>query len=325
MKNDDEFHIDLHERLARNLDWNLLRTFVAIVQYGGISRAAEHIHLTQPAVSHALKRLEMHLECKLIERTGRRFEITPEGRTIFEKAVDIHNQVSRLGDIATGETRQVFGHVRLLFASRLKSQLLDNLIVEFHRNCPGITLRIDVLPSIEIQSIILQGSASAGFSLLRGKPKDLGSILLLRQRFGLYCGPDHPLFGQKGLSSSDLSKQDIVSFPSDHVGGVLSPLTIYREQRVYEGRVVATSYSLDELIRLTRIGVGIGLLPTHIADELVRDRELWPLPPEKGIGPIDIHLIWNPKTNLSEAEKVFLDFARRKVSGAPMKLKTANV
>ncbi len=304
-----DFEIDLHERLARQLDWNLLRTFIAIVQYGGISRAAEHIHVTQPAVSHALKRLEGQLDCKLIERTARRFEVTQAGRLIYERAVDIHNQISRLGEVSSADSKEVFGHLRLLFASRLKSKELDSLLREFHASYPGITLRIDVLPSVEIQALVQQGSASAGFCLLRGKPTDLKTKRFMRQSFGLYCGKEHKFFGRTDLSAKDLRHQDFITYPSDQMGGVLSPLTVYREQHIYEGRVVATSYSLDELIRLAELGIGVGLLPMHIASEFVEAGRLWHLPPDKGIGPIDVHLIWNPSTQMREAEKIFLEFA----------------
>jgi DNA-binding transcriptional LysR family regulator len=303
-------NFDFDERLSRQLDWNLLRTFIAIVQYGGISRAAEHIHLTQPAVSQALKRLETQLDHKLIERNARLFEVTEAGQLIYAKALDIQNQVSRLGQVVKAEKGKVFGHLRLLFASRLKTQVLDDILQKFHERHSAITIHIDVLPSAEIQALIHQGLASFGFCLLRGKPKGLNAELLIRQRYGLYCGKSHAYFGSTTVSMDDLRFQDFVSFPSDKFVGVLSPLTAFRAQHMYEGRVVATSINLEEIIRLTEVGIGIGLLPIHIAEERVATGQLWQLPPLKGIGPIDINLLWNPATEMSEAEKLFLEFSR---------------
>lgn len=299
----------LHERLARQLDWNLLRTFIAIVQYGGISRAAEHVHLTQPAVSHALKRLETQLRCKLIDRSARRFEITQAGRLIYTRAVEIHNQIAGLQDIYGTAKEDIFGHIRLLFASRLKSSDLDNLIADFHTEYPMVTLRIDVMPSFEIQALIQQGMASFGFCLLRDDLPNLSSRRFMRQQFGLYCGHSHGLFGKREITPDDLKYEDFVTFPSDQVGGVLSPLMIYREQHNYQGRIVATSWNLDEIIRLVEVGIGIGLVPMHVASELVDANRLRQLPPVEGIGPIDVHLIWNRSTHLREAEAAFLSLA----------------
>lgn len=56
------------DRLLRNLDWNLLYTFLTIVNEGGISAAARKLSLSQPSVSNALKRLEEHVDKRLILR-----------------------------------------------------------------------------------------------------------------------------------------------------------------------------------------------------------------------------------------------------------------
>ena len=99
MENKTKSKRDVHQRLARHLDWNLLRTFIAVVECGGFSKAAEHIHLTQPAVSHALKRLEQSLGLKLIDRNARRFEVTDAGKIVYAKAIEIHSQISRLAEV----------------------------------------------------------------------------------------------------------------------------------------------------------------------------------------------------------------------------------
>ena len=314
---------DPQERMVRNLDWNLLRVYIAIVHHGGISRAAERVHLSQPAVSQSLKRLESHLGIRLIERNARKFDVTDAGRSVFAKALEIHNQISRLSTIGAETQTRLVGPVRILFASRLKSKGLDDMLRRFMTDHPGVTLRIDIHSSVDIQIMIQQGLACAGFCLLRGDAVELHSELFFSQRFGLYCGPTHPFFGRPDLRPSAFRNQDFITFPSDQIGGVLSPLAIYREQHIYEGRVVATSFSLDEIIRLTELGIGIGLMPRHIAKELVGEGRLWGLPPQRGIGPIDIHLVWNASTDLNLAETAFVRFAREYIAQVPLKDRAA--
>ena len=74
---------DIHPLLNDRLDWNLLRTFRVIGQELSISRAAARLHLRQPAISQALKRLEEQLDCQLILRRGPRFVLTEAGEQIF--------------------------------------------------------------------------------------------------------------------------------------------------------------------------------------------------------------------------------------------------
>jgi len=66
------------ERFAHNLDWNLLRTFVVVVEEGSITSAANRLLLQQPAVSMALKRLEQTTGHRLIDRRPGKFELILE-------------------------------------------------------------------------------------------------------------------------------------------------------------------------------------------------------------------------------------------------------
>ncbi|MCO6716781.1 LysR family transcriptional regulator, partial [Streptomyces sp. CHB19.2] len=66
--------------LNDRLDWNLLRTYLVIVQEGSVSRAAARLHLTQPAVSKRIAALELQLELRLFDRIGREVSLTEAGR-----------------------------------------------------------------------------------------------------------------------------------------------------------------------------------------------------------------------------------------------------
>ena len=75
----------LTTRLPWNLDWNLLRTYLVIVETGSVTSAANKLGRTQPSVSSALKRLEETLDCRLIDRHTRGFEPTPAGQLLFQE------------------------------------------------------------------------------------------------------------------------------------------------------------------------------------------------------------------------------------------------
>jgi len=83
--------------LTDRLDWNLLRTFLTIVHERSLSRAAVRLHITQPAVSLALRRLEEHLGHTLIERRGSNFRLTRAGEEVLRIATDVYGSVARLG------------------------------------------------------------------------------------------------------------------------------------------------------------------------------------------------------------------------------------
>ncbi|WP_421700880.1 LysR family transcriptional regulator [Aliiroseovarius sp.] len=81
---------------ARNLDWNLLYTFMVVAQNESMTKAAEELLRSQPAVSLAIKRLETSTGKRLLSRKGNRLAMTPAGQALFEQASEIYSAISRL-------------------------------------------------------------------------------------------------------------------------------------------------------------------------------------------------------------------------------------
>ncbi|MGI9372099.1 MAG: substrate-binding domain-containing protein [Hyphomicrobiales bacterium] len=216
---------------------------------------------------------------------------------------------------------QTYGNVRLLITSRVESLILDRILKNYHVKHPNVSFRIDVLTSPEIPPLIQQGQATAGVSLIRKLPTNVGAELLARVKYGLYCGLPHRLYGNSNLTVTDLRTENFVTFATDHLGGVLSPLTIYREQHGYEGKVVGTSYNLDEIKRMAFAGIGIGLFPCHIVEHDVENGRLWQLPPLEGIGPIDWYFLWDKTANLTNSEYLFVELAKAEIANTPIELR----
>ncbi|POR55752.1 LysR family transcriptional regulator [Paraburkholderia eburnea] len=297
--------------LNDRLDWNLLRTYLAIMQERSLSRAAARLYVTQPAVSQALKRLEETLGRKLIERRGPHFVPTQAGEEVYRIANDIYGNISRLETELDERTADITGSIRLLTVSRIESPVYDEFLAEFHVAYPRIDLQIEVMRSTDIISSLLQKTATAGLGLCRTPVDKLEMRGFLRQRYAIYCGRHHRLFGLSQLTMEDLLAENFVSFTSDQIGDSLSPLTVFRDQRGFTGRIVASSPSLDEVRRLIFAGYGIGCLPEHIVkDDLARQR-LWRLPPEEGLADVDIHLLWHRERKMNAAEEAFFDAMER--------------
>eukprot|EP00659_Diplonema_papillatum_P021943 gene21943-33700_t len=238
---------DVHPLLNDRLDWNLLRTFRVIGQELSISRAAARLHLTQPAISQALKRLEEQLDCQLIARRGPRFVLTEAGEQIFAIAGEMYGQVSQMSNALQKPGDEVLGKVRLLMISRISSDTFDDFLADFHRQHPRVDLDVEVMRSSDIVAALLEKTATLGLSLNRRPQPRLEQHLFLRQRYAFFCGRHHPLFGRTGLAEGDLQSENFVSFTSDQIGGMLSPLTIFRDQQGFSGRIVASSSSLEEV------------------------------------------------------------------------------
>jgi len=293
--------------LNDRLDWNLLRTFLVIGQEGSISRAAARLHLSQPAVSQALRRLEEQLDSALVVRRGPRINLSQAGEEVMQIAAELYGTVSRLGPALDSPAETVTGKIRLLSISRIQSRAYDDFLAQFHSDYPQVELEIDVLRSSDVASGLLQKTASFGLSLCRTPQPRLEQRVLLEQRYAFFCGKRHRLFGRKNLTVADLQGENFVSFTSDQMGGNLSPLTVFRDQQGFTGRIVASSPSLDEILRLVGAGYGIGCLPEHIVAADVQANELWRLPPWEGVIDVNVYLLWNREQKFTQAESIFLE------------------
>ncbi len=119
-----------------------LAYFEAVVRHGGFSRAAEQLHIAQPAVSAQIRRLERELGTALLERTTRRVTLTPAGELVLARARSALAQVegarADLAELAT-VTR---GQLRIGATQLLASIDLPRALAGFHRRYPAVTIAL---------------------------------------------------------------------------------------------------------------------------------------------------------------------------------------
>jgi len=299
--------------LNDRLDWNLLRTYLAIGQERSISRAAARLFVTQSAVSQSLKRLEEQLDCALILRRGPRFDLTQAGEEVLTIAQEMYGNVTRLGTAVEDAVEDVVGKVRVLSISLVQSALYDEFLADFHQQHPRVELEVEVMRSSDILSSLNQKTASVGVGLCRFPQPKLERVPMMHQRYAFFCGKRHRLFGQRRLTLEELKGENFVSFTSDQIGGNLSSLTVFRDQQGFTGKVVASSSSFEEIRRLIIAGYGIGCLPEHLVDIDLHNGLIWRLPPAEGVVDVDVFLMWNREQRMTRAETVFLESFQRAI------------
>ncbi|KKJ77048.1 LysR family transcriptional regulator [Kiloniella litopenaei] len=309
---------DSAEKLARDMDWNLLRTFVVLAKSRSITEAADTMRLKQPTVSSALKRLEDRLGKRLIDRSPGNFRLTKAGELLEKEAIEIHGAILRLSTLMRETVDEVRGHVQIAMASHVICPLFDNTLTEFHKTHPLGTLSIDISASRYAIDKVMSRQASIAICLVKDKNPALEYKRLFREYFGLFCGPSHPLFGLENLRKTDLAGHSTVSFVTDHMSEALRQVTLMRADADLEDRVVGTSANLEEVRRLIIAGLGIGPLPIHVVKRDIDDGHLWRLPPYDAPPAVDVYAVWNPKARLNRAEQAFLDMLLAQIDTTPM-------
>lgn len=174
-----------------------LEVFKDLTETGSVSRTAERLHLTQPAVSIQLKRFQDQFDVPLYEIVGRRVQVTPFGRLLALKATEILEGVDALGQMSQSHKGVLTG--KLSFASVSTGKyVLPYFIAPFFNENPGIDLSIDITNKAQVMESLRANTVD--FALVSVLPTDMsvGRIGLLENRLelvgpsdGLYHGKEH--------------------------------------------------------------------------------------------------------------------------------------
>ncbi|MCV9966290.1 LysR family transcriptional regulator [Pararhizobium sp. BT-229] len=296
------------ERFAHNLDWNLLRTFVVLVEEGSITAAANRLLLQQPAVSMALKRLEQTVGQKLIDRRPGRFNLTEAGERLHRQCRDIFAAVVRLPNALETAGEDVTGHVSIHSVSHAHNPAWDRRLESFFRLHPKVTVSITVETTVSVISAVERSIATIGLG--DGNiPEALTKAFHIREQYALYCGRGHRLFGIEGAVLNDLRGDPYIAFTADVLGGQhMNAITAVRAMGSFGHKVRAASCNVEEVTRLIAGNIGIGMLPCHLAASGLAAGELWQLPPYDLLPTTDVFRISNPNAILNPAEAAFLRY-----------------
>jgi len=310
------------QRFAWNLDWNLLRTFMVLVDEGGITPAATFLGLKQPTISSALKRLEAQVGQRLINRSSTHFSVTPPGEALYREACTIFGTVMQLPALLEGADAKVTGHIAIALASHVASPHLDAVLERFNAAHPSVTYSLSIAESEEVIARVAQNRVSFGVCLVSHPVAGLEYRTLYREYFGHYCGPGHRLFGKEGLKLSDLRGEQAVSFQTDSASGPLFQLARLRQAAEMRPDLKGVSSSLSEVRRMIATNVGIGALPVHVAARDVAAGRLWQLPPTTDLPAIDIHMVMSPARTLNRAEAALTGMLIDEIAAVPLSRRT---
>jgi len=293
-----------------DLNWNLLRMFYMIAKEESITKAAKRLGLSQPSVSNALQKLEAQLGCQLVFRDSRHFELTTRGDKIFQECREIFHSAERINLLVRDAEEEERGQVRYQIISNLMSPMMDELLRLYHQRYPSVAFQSEVQNSQAIVRSIQQGRGTIGFCLLAAPLVNLPSIRLFREEFCVFCGAEHPLFGQESVALRDLQREPFISFACATEGMGLEPMSVLREGTRLGNRINGLSTNIEEVRRMIVAGMGIGILPLMVAQDDIRRGDLWPIKiTDETIG-ADVYLVHAPRDKLSPSEQKFVDIAQ---------------
>ena len=242
------------------IDLDQLRTFVAVAEAGGLTRAAETLNLSLPAISRRLSGLEEELGIALLERSTRRVALTQTGREFLPRARRLLDELeeSLLGIREAAVRRR--GVVTLACIPTAAYYFLPATLADFARRFPEVRVRVMDLAAEGVTDAVATGGAEFGVGMESTQHPDVEFRPLRQDPFVLACRRDHPLAARRdALRWRDLEGERLVGV-SRRSGNrlildrALLPRGINPNWR-YEAEHLSTSLGLVEA------GLGVAVVP----------------------------------------------------------------
>jgi DNA-binding transcriptional LysR family regulator len=200
------------------MDLRKLSIFVRVAGSGSFSRAAEELHMAQPAVSIAVRKLEESLGVTLLDRSARRPALTAEGRALLERARPILAAVEDLERSASAMAELLRGTLDIACPSMLATYYLPDLVGDFLAQHPGLTASVTQAGTARVEQMLLADEIELGVTTYSpGNPLETLEVLPLVSRQMVCCvGRDHPLADAGSLELAALDGLPMVIYESGY-------------------------------------------------------------------------------------------------------------
>lgn len=248
-----------------------LRTFLAIAETGGFSRAGQRLHRSQPAISRRLGLLEQELGAPLFERIRGRARLTEAGRAFLPHA---EAAMAALGD-GRDAVRDLVGATRGAVSLALVGTLADTQIVDvlrrFARRQEDVRLELRTASSADVTDLVRRGEATLGLRYFASDRPDLVEQTVGSEAMLVVAAADHPLACRRVRNPRTLAGERWVGFPPapgdrDSSGHVLARQLV---RAGLDGADLTLIDSLTAQKRLAQAGFGLALVPeSSVRDEL---------------------------------------------------------
>jgi DNA-binding transcriptional LysR family regulator len=239
------------------------RALAAVAESGSFTLAAEALQLTQPAISHLIKRMEHELGQPLVVR-GRRIRMTSAGEIMVDTAVRALRLIDESVSACRSQSQLREGRVVLAVGHLTAGALLPPLLSRFSQQHPALATALLDSTAEQMISRILSQEADLGFgSDIGQKHSELATEPLFSDRMALFARDDHPLAQRVVIDARHLDGLPFIHVNPDaniwrSVSRQLSSMANIYPRVVHHVSMLSTAFGLIQA------GAGVALLPRYV-------------------------------------------------------------
>jgi len=282
-----------------------LRVFEAVADHLNFTRAAEQLHLSQPAVSMQIRQLEEAVGLELFEKLGKRIQLTEAGQELFHYSQNINRQLLEAEEVLESLKGVNRGRLKLAVASTV-NYFAPRLLAAFHRAYPGISLHLDVTNREKLVRLL---EANEADMVMMGQPPEsleLEAEPFMDNPLVVIAPAEHSLAGRAGISLERVAEE--VFLMREPGSGTRQAMERFFADHALEIRVGMEMTRNEAIKQAVRAGLGLGVVSTHTIELELETRRLVVLDVEGFPIQRRWNLVHRRGKRLSPAARVFREF-----------------
>lgn len=242
-----------------NISVRQLRAFVTVAQCQSFAEASELLHVSQPALSVAIRKMEESVGGSLFSRSTRSVELSPEGRDFLQTARRLLSDWDEAFDDLGRAFSLRQGKVSVAVMPSFAMNQFPGALVDFQRHYPDINISVeDVVMELVIDAV-RRGNADLGITFEPDQLEGVDFTPLFTDRFIALLPPDSPLAGRRQLSWSALVESPFIAMNRGSWSRA-STDSAMAQAGVVPGRLLEAS-QLATIGRMVSVGLGVAVVP----------------------------------------------------------------
>lgn len=288
-----------------NVDLELYRVFYTVAKHNHMTKASEELHISQPAISQSIKKLEDQLGGTLFLRSNKGMSLTSEGKMFYEYVKGALELISNAENEFTSFKDLSKGEIKIGCSTTLTKLILINSLKEFHKDYPNININIiNDLTSNLINDLKLGKLDFVIFNESNIKENNLNLEKIKELKQGFIYNPE--FYDDKINSFKDLNSVSLILQKEEaNSRKLLDYIALQHNVKLVPKMEVVSQELITEF---TNIGLGIGFSIIDLAKRNYKN--LKELDINKKIPNINIYLATNKSISLTFASKMFIKYLK---------------
>jgi DNA-binding transcriptional LysR family regulator len=221
-----------------NASLRQLRYFLVVADELSFTRAAERLHVAQPAVSAQIRELERDVGVTLLRRTTRRVELTEAGKSLADDTRRLLDGLDAAWIRARRVGEGLGGRLRIAYTASTAYEALGLILDELEARAPELQVSATQLWATEVESAVLSGDADLGLERAPSPHADLAEHVLRQERLAVFVSHENPLASRADVAIRDLRNQVILTVPQELAAGFHDLVVDLCRQAGFEPRLL---------------------------------------------------------------------------------------